>query len=265
MRIVLTNDDGYDAPGLAALWEAVSLLPDADVSVIAPSEPSSGKGHAISAAVRTRLQEVPVIGRVLVVEGTPGDCARVAVSLPRVPRPDWLISGINQGSNIGIDVFYSGTVAAAREAAILGIPSMAVSQLHRSGIPEDWARTTSEAAAVIAALLRPGHAAPPGADARLHAESVALLPAQDGQDGAAPAGKFWNINLPRPVDGSPARGVQLVPLSRDPLVIKYVTSLDEQGRKVMRYTGKYHERQATPGTDVATVFGGHVAISLVSI
>ena len=52
MRIVLTNDDGYDAPGLAALWEAVSLLPDADVSVIAPSEPSSGKGHAISAAVR---------------------------------------------------------------------------------------------------------------------------------------------------------------------------------------------------------------------
>ena len=113
MRILLTNDDGYDAPGLRALWEAVGLLADVDIDVVAPECVQSGKGHSISRTILCRKVSVEPIGEVVTTDGTPADCVRAALALPGRLRPQWVIAGINRGSNLGVDVYYSGTVAAA--------------------------------------------------------------------------------------------------------------------------------------------------------
>jgi len=264
MRIVLTNDDGYDAIGLRALWEALRMLPDVQVEVIAPAEAFSGKGHVVSPAVRFRRTDINGMGPGIIVEGTPGDCVRVSVAIPDQPPPDLVIAGINHGSNLGVDVFYSGTVAAAREAIILGFPAIAVSQLTRAELPDDWPRSTCETAAVLAALIHPDRPAPPGADAHVHAAAQTAI----GQESSRPIldpGHYWNVNLPRPPENAPPTGVHLAPVSTDPLVIRYSHRRDDDGNEHLEYTGKYHERFGTPGTDVAVVFGGGIAISRLTL
>ena len=142
MKILLTNDDGYDAPGLRALHEAVKALPGVELSVIAPAVAQSGKGHSITAQFTCRQAAIEPMGRVIVTDGTPADCVRAALHLPSHPRPDWVIAGINHGSNLGVDVYYSATVAAVREAAILGVPAISVSQLVKPPIADDWPSST---------------------------------------------------------------------------------------------------------------------------
>jgi 5'-nucleotidase len=130
MRILLSNDDGILAPGLAALHAAVRDLGEA--TVVAPSSPQSAAGHSIT--LKTPL----VVHRVQVgdgeasfwgssVDGRPADCVRLAVRKLLGRWPDVVLSGINAGANVGVNVFYSGTVAAAAEAAMLGIPAVALS------------------------------------------------------------------------------------------------------------------------------------------
>lgn len=124
--VLLANDDGVGAAGLMALRDA--LLEHADVVVCAPEQNQSATSHSLSLHRILRLR--PVAPAVFSVDGTPADCVYVALHsgtrvLPR--RPDLAVSGMNHGLNLGVDVFYSGTVAAAREAALRGIPSMAVS------------------------------------------------------------------------------------------------------------------------------------------
>jgi len=124
--VLLSNDDGFFAPGLAALRDA--LAAHADVIVCAPEANQSATSHALSLNRILRLRHVAA--GVFCVDGTPADCVYVALHsgtrvLPR--RPDLVVSGMNHGLNLGVDVFYSGTVAAAREAALRGIPSVAVS------------------------------------------------------------------------------------------------------------------------------------------
>ncbi len=169
MRIVLTNDDGFDAPGLTALWQAVSLLPAAEIEVIAPAESHSGKGHVLSKQITCRRRTIEPIGSVVVVEGTPVDCVCAALHLPDLARPDWILAGINRGSNLGVDQYNSGTVAAVRQAAIFGIPAIAVSQHVIPNEPDDWTRAAREAAAVLAAIMQPNQPPPPHVDTKLHA------------------------------------------------------------------------------------------------
>lgn len=129
MTILLTNDDGIDAPGLGALRDAVSKI--ADVMVVAPETEMSAVGHAITLSdplqIKKRYKNDEFYG--YAVNGTPADCVKIGywALLRDKPKPDLLISGINQGSNTGINVIYSGTVSAATEGAILGIPSIAMS------------------------------------------------------------------------------------------------------------------------------------------
>lgn len=127
MRILLCNDDGIHAPGLHALHEAVKDL--GQVSVVAPSSEQSAVGHAITLSNPIKCREVEKDGRFFghAVGGTPADCVKLAVTGLLDHRPDLIISGINLGPNAGISVIYSGTVSAATEGTILGIPSMAVS------------------------------------------------------------------------------------------------------------------------------------------
>ena len=127
MRILLTNDDGFDAPGLRALYEAVKPL--GEIAISAPDKQASATGHSISLNTPFRVQSGvwPGVEHAYRVSSTPADCVRTAVLRLLPWKPDLVISGINQGANYGTLILYSGTVAAAAEAVILGIPSIAIS------------------------------------------------------------------------------------------------------------------------------------------
>jgi len=153
--VLLSNDDGHDSRGLAALREA--LLTEWDVIVVAPEHEQSASSHALSLREPLRLRTVSE--GVFAVSGTPADCVYVGLHagsrvLPR--RPDLVLSGINLGLNLGQDVFYSGTVAAAREAALRGIPALATST-HTS---LDLHRVAAACARLAHALLK-SHTATP--------------------------------------------------------------------------------------------------------
>ena len=115
MKIVLTNDDGIDAPGLDTLNRCVDQR--VDIIIVAPQNAQSGIAHRVTTREPLRVNQLEPNRHS--VEGTPADCARIALKVI-APDADWLISGINAGANLGSDVYNSGTVAAAREAAILG-------------------------------------------------------------------------------------------------------------------------------------------------
>jgi 5'-nucleotidase len=163
------------------------------------------------------------------VEGTPVDCVRLA--LERLwPAPDWVISGINAGGNLGTDLLHSGTAAAAREAALRGRPAVAVSHYIHKGHALDWLR----AAAVVRVLL---------------AELMAMPLAE---------GFFWNVNLPHPLPADAALSRCFCPVDPSPLPLAYRW----EGESAT-YEAVYRERPRRPGCDVDLCFGGRATVSLV--
>ena len=130
-KILLTNDDGIEAPGLRALAEA--LRREHDLAVLAPAEPRSGAGHAVTLHREVTLRPVDWPGlRAFALDGTPADCVKLALTT-LFPDRELVVSGINLGPNVGINVLYSGTVAAALEAAIQGRPGLALSVEYPPG------------------------------------------------------------------------------------------------------------------------------------
>ena len=133
MKIVITNDDGFGEPGIEALQDILPTL--GEVVVVAPKRPHSFAGHRV-----TMKEDIPVEqvdARKFVVDGTPADCTRLALKA-LAPDADWVVAGINPGANVGINVNYSGTVAAAKEAALFGLPALAAalrSGGDLSGVP----------------------------------------------------------------------------------------------------------------------------------
>lgn len=127
MRILLTNDDGIYAKGIEALYEA--LTPEHDVTVVAPETEQSAVGHAITFLNPLRVKSVQRNGQFFgyALDGTPADCVKIAIAELIKPPPHLVVSGINKGANVGVNVIYSGTVSAATEAAVMGVPSIAVS------------------------------------------------------------------------------------------------------------------------------------------
>jgi 5'-nucleotidase len=156
MLILLTNDDGIRGPGLVALYRELVKL--GDVHVVAPETVQSATGHGITLSTPLLTYKVPVtddyIG--ISVDGRPADCVKLAVSkiLPR--EPDLVVSGMNTGANVGINVLYSGTVAAAIEAAFLGLPSIAISLYLKSDIPTDFARSAAISRGLITQCIDAG-------------------------------------------------------------------------------------------------------------
>jgi 5'-nucleotidase len=145
MRLLLTNDDGVHAPGLAALARA--LQADHEVWVVAPSSERSAQSHALTMHKPLRLHTHGP--RRFGVTGTPADCVYLGLHhLMAEHRPDLVLSGVNFGSNLGSDVHYSGTVAGAREACLQGVPAVAIS-LERTEGPMHWETATQVAAAVV--------------------------------------------------------------------------------------------------------------------
>ena len=127
MKILLTNDDGIFSKGIETLYQALSL--EHEVTVVAPETEQSAVGHAITWLDPLRVNLVNRNGHFFghALKGTPADCVKIAVSELMDPPPEIVVSGINLGANVGVNVIYSGTVSAATEAAVLGIPAIAVS------------------------------------------------------------------------------------------------------------------------------------------
>lgn len=129
MKILLTNDDGYFADGLQVLYQILCEEDDYEVSIVAPESQKSATGHSITLFEPLFITRYPLNKELtgFAVRGNPADCVKLAIQGEIVPRPDLIISGINKGPNLGTDVFYSGTVSAAMEGILLGVPSLAVS------------------------------------------------------------------------------------------------------------------------------------------
>jgi 5'-nucleotidase len=227
MRLLLTNDDGIDAPGLEALEVAACAL--GEVVVVAPLTVCSGCGHRVTTDLALRVEERGP-GR-FAVDGTPADCVRLALHGLAGPV-DWVLSGINAGGNLGADVYHSGTVAAVREAALHGLPGVALSQYRRRGLAFDWARSTAFALRALRDVL--GRETVPGG--------------------------FWNVNFPHLPAEAPEPGLVHCPLDPSPLPLLF--EADGAG---LRYAGDYHQRRRVPGHDVAVCFGGQIAVSRLGV
>ncbi len=149
-RLLLTNDDGIAAPGLAVL-EAVASRLAREVWVVAPEHDQSGSSHAIS--LHTPLRVSPQGERRFAVLGTPGDCVVMGLRhLLGGALPDMILSGVNRGANVGVETVFSGTVGAAMTGLLLGIPSIALSQTFRKGSPVPWNTAATLAPGVIRRL-----------------------------------------------------------------------------------------------------------------
>lgn len=226
---LLCNDDGVHAAGIHALAEAVS--PFADYMIVAPHVERSGNSQALSLTTPLRMERLQ--SNVYAVEGTPTDCVMFALNRLLDRKPDWIVSGINRGSNLGQDTLYSGTVAAAMEGCIAGIPAMAVSLRGRRMFEvHDYA----EAVKVVRILF----------------ENAALL--------AAGKGCVLNINIPAgPV--SKMKGFAVTTLGRRVYDGLIVEGTDPRGRPYYWIGGGGEEFLDIPGSDCSMLAQGFVTIS----
>ncbi len=155
MRILLSNDDGILAPGLAVLEKIARQLSD-DVWIVAPETDQSGKGHSLTLHDPVRIRQID--DRRFAVGGTPTDCVIMAMRQILPEKPDLVLSGVNRGANIADDVTYSGTVACAMEGTILGVKSIALSQSYAfdSGRTPDWSAAETHGADIVRRILAHG-------------------------------------------------------------------------------------------------------------
>ncbi len=227
MRILLTNDDGIAAPGLKALYRGLTAF--GDVEVVAPSACQSGTSHSITYMEPVHYEPVTIPDHFagIGVHGSPADCVKLAYHVLFETRLDLVVSGINDGANVGINTHYSGTVAAAMEAAFLGIPAMAVSV--STGASSDF----DEAAAHVCDLLK----------------SLWPLHAQD----------LINVNIPNAGQGPP-RGVRIAPHATEGFVEYYSMPEPPASPLSRQLHGGPHQPTATP-TDAALLDEGFITLT----
>ncbi len=233
MRILVTNDDGVNAPGLDVMEAIARQLCD-DVTVIAPESDQSGVAHSLSLNDPLRLREIGP--HRYAVKGTPTDCVLMGVHhVMAGRRPDLILSGVNQGHNLAEDVFYSGTVAGAREGAIMGIPSIALSQGFQPGMRDatNWSCAQSLAPDILRKLL----------------------------DHGVPRDRLINVNFPGLAPGD-VKGVRVTMQGRRDIS---VVSLEQRhdGRQRPYFWIRYSGSRATPtaGTDLDAVRNGYISIT----
>ncbi len=227
MKIVIINDDGYGEPGLEALIKAVRQM--GEVVVVAPKDSQSFAGHRVTMNETIRVDRIE--SHRYAVHGAPADCTRLALKC-LAPDADWVIAGINPGANLGTDVYQSGTVAAAREAAILGVKAIAVSQYIGRNRTIDWNATRHQASRMMADLLR-----------------QQLIP-----------GQYWNMNLPHPENVPSTPVYEYCPLDKHPHDYTY-----DEDAGIFRYRGIIHDRPRSPGSDVDVCFSGKISLTRLEI
>ena len=225
IRILLTNDDGIHSDGLIKLEEALKEL--GDVYVVAPASEMSGASHSLTLARPLRIRQLDE--RHWSVDGTPTDCVTLALNkiLSEAERPDICVSGINHGGNLGDDASYSGTVAGAMEATILGVPGLAVSLVAR----ENFDFT--------------------------HAAAFAVIAARKVLEEGLPEGTLLNINLP------PGE-IKRVMVTRQgiknarPIISEHI---DPRGKPYFWIGEEYFNLKPDEGTDYYAVKSGYVSVT----
>lgn len=233
MRILLTNDDGVYAPGLRALRTELKKL--GEVTVVAPATEQSAVGHSITLLTPLLVQEVldeeqQFLG--WAVEGRPADCVKLALVELLPEPPDVIVSGLNAGSNAGINVLYSGTVAAAIEGAFFQRTSIAVSLEYTKPKPLDFPRGAELARRVVEQI-------------------VARQP---------PAGSLFNVNIPS-FDRGPVKGIRVLPQNVAPYAEAYDRRTDPRGRVYFWTRPGYECTDPHPDTDVTALAEGFITVT----
>lgn len=226
MRILVSNDDGYQAPGLLCLVAALSEL--AEITVVAPDRDRSGASNSLS--LKNPLYVTRHDNGFYSVEGTPTDCVHVAITGLLEQEPDMVVSGINSGANLGDDVIYSGTVAAAMEGRFLGLPALAISQ----------------------AAPRPEHFDT--------AARVAVWLVHRLRERPLPPDTILNVNVPD-VPWEQLTGFRATRLGHRHKSEPVVKSIDPRGRPIYWVGPSGSEQDAGPDTDFHAVRTGHVSIT----
>ena len=229
-RILVCNDDGVEAPGIKLLTRVAKSL-SRDVWVVAPEQEQSGASHSLTLQRPLRVRKLAP--RRFAVDGTPTDCVLLAVNAVLADkRPDLVLSGINAGANMGEDVTYSGTIAAAMEATLLGLKAIALSQSTSDDGPLHWAT----AAALAPKLIR----------------RLAAL--------AWPRESFFNVNFP---DVPPAKVKGIVAAAQGGRKVgdHLLERLDPRGRPYYWIGPQRDEARTRPGSDVRAVNEGKVAVT----
>jgi 5'-nucleotidase len=225
MTLLLTNDDGIDAPGLRALWQAVGK----QGLIVAPLQHHSGCSHQVTTTRPIHVQRWSE--HEFAIAGTPADCIRVALNHLQL-NPEFVLAGINAGGNLGADVYISGTVAAVREAAFYRIPGIAISHYIHRQRAIDWELAARLTTQVLDKLLH--------------------YPLQPGA--------FWNVNLPHLEPGASDPDIVFCTLCTQPLPVEY-----EVDGEYLQYAGNYSQRARDPGSDVDVCFSGNIAVTQIHI
>ena len=233
MRVLVSNDDGVDAPGIRILAEGLRAAGH-EVLVVAPDCDRSGASNSLTLDMPVRVvQQDPCHWRVF---GTPTDCVHVAITGMLQDEPDIVVSGINNSANLGDDVIYSGTVAAAMEGRFLGLPSVAVSLVTSDHVGNHY-ETAARAAAVIIARLRTD---------------------------PLPADTMLNVNVPD-LPWESIAGFEVTRLGNRHRAEACVPQQDPRGRQWWWIGAAGPEQDAGPGTDFHAVRRGHISITPIQV
>nr|WP_145551457.1 5'/3'-nucleotidase SurE [Variovorax boronicumulans] len=228
MKILICNDDGYQAPGVAALYEALKDV--ADVEVIAPEQNNSAKSNALT--LNAPLYVHQGANGFRYVNGTPADCMHIALTGLLGYRPDLVVSGINNGANMGDDTIYSGTVGAAMEAYLFGIPAVAFSQTEKGWQHLDAAGATARA--LVQQLMQ--------------------------QHAVGDAPWLLNVNIPnRPLDQ--LKPAKVCRLGRRHAAERVITMDSPRGETMYWIGGAGAAKDGADGTDFHATAQGHVSIT----
>jgi 5'-nucleotidase len=227
-RILVTNDDGIHAPGIEVL-ERIARSLSSDVWTVAPDVEQSGTSHSLTLRRPLRLRKYGE--RRFSIDGTPTDCALLAINhVLKDRRPDLVLSGVNGGANLGEDVTYSGTIAAAMESTLLGVPSIALSQVNRSLGEPPFAIAERHGAEVIRKLT-----------------SVTW-----------PVGVLMNVNFP---DTQPVTGIRVGRQGRRISTIDLIEGRDPKNRPYVWIGDFTNDETAEPDTDLDAVMHGAIAVT----
>jgi len=230
MRILLSNDDGVHAKGMQVLQQALSQI--ADVTTVGPDRNCSGASNSLTLINPLRVQQMD--NGFLSVNGTPTDCVHLAISQLLDFTPDLVVAGINHGANLGDDVLYSGTVAAATEGRHLGLPAIAVSLAGRD--EEHFATAAYVTVQVIKKL----------------------------KSHPLPADQILNINVPA-VSIEQLKGIQVTRLGRRHKAETMTSATDPWGRKIYWYGSLGPELDAGEGTDFHAIANGYASVTPLQI
>ncbi len=233
-RILISNDDGIHAPGLKVLEEIAKSISN-DVWIVAPETEQSATGHSLTLRRPLRIHKHG--NQRFSVDGTPTDCVLLAMNeIMKDRKPDLVLSGVNRGGNLGEDITYSGTVAAAMEATLLGVPAIALSQYFSDAHPVKWATAQHHGPDIIRRLVKQGW----------------------------PKNTLINVNFPDVVSQS-VKGVEVTRQGRRKIGDELAKAFDPRGEEYFWIGALRSEEKFNEGTDLHAVVNGYISVTPISL